>query len=91
MLTRNGPAAHTRLVGGAHGGKAVSQSDYSREPESDELTITFTREEVEALVGGVEYVNVTPARRSAYDKLRSVLEPSPGRSGGTAAPSDAAP
>jgi hypothetical protein len=66
----------------------VSQPDYSREHE---LTITFTRDEVEALVGGVEYVNVTPARRSAYDKLRSALEPTPGQSGRTAGPSDAAP
>jgi hypothetical protein len=69
----------------------VSQPDFPPESESHELTITFTRDEVEALVGGVEYVNVTPARRSAYDKLRSALKRSPGRSGGTSGPSDAAP
>ena len=65
--------------------------DYSRDSESDELTITFTRDEIEALVGGVEYVNVTPARRSAYDKLRSALERSPGPSGDPAGPGDPAP
>ena len=69
----------------------MSQPDDARDTESDDLTITFTRDEVEALVGGVEYINVTPARRSAYDKLRSAVERSPGRSGGTAASSDATP
>jgi hypothetical protein len=54
----------------------VSQPD-PREPEGDELTITFTRDEVEALVEGVEFVNIIRTRRSAYDKLVAALERSP--------------